>query len=342
MTENKRDYKWLLWAAVIVAVSVAVIFATIFIEKAMENADTPTGGVRTGMAIVTTDASKNAEGDKNGTAGFDTTLVGVVIGEDGKITDCKIDAVSVAMEFNAKGELVTEAGAAFTTKKELKADYGMKKYSPIGKEWFEQIAALEQYVIGKTPSQVKNIALDDNGYPTGDDLRAGCTIGISDIVKALVSACDNATEMGASADDDLRIAIIAKVADSSKNAAADADGLAQAELSFAAVTVNGDKVTSCKIDQLDGKITLKADGTAQSAAFKTKKELKEDYGMKQYSPIGKEWYEQADAFEKFVSENYDNINMNEQGYTENSDLKAGCTINLYPFKGIVDKALANK
>ena len=51
------------------------------------------------------------------------------------------------------------------------------------------------------------------------------------------------------------------------------------------------------------RFTVKATGAASgelNAAPQTKKELKEGYGMKGVSSIGKEWYEQAQALESNI------------------------------------------
>ena len=358
MSQKTRDLKWIFLSALMILLSVAIICGTTVLEKAIDrglfdrpevtnpNGDIPNTAVelvKTGMAVMTSPSLKNAEAEKDGTAGFDSTLIGVTVDKDGKIVDVEIDTVQAKIAFNANGEITSEIGSAFSTKTELGFDYGMVNYnaSSIGKEWFEQIDAFEEYIIGKTAEEVKAIAVDDKGYPTGDDLRAGCTIGVTGYIEGVVKAMENATEMGAGKGDELKIAITATVSKDSKSATAEADGSAVADIMFAVVTVNGDKVTSCKVDQLAASVPVKADGTLGEAATKTKKELGFDYGMVKYnaSPIGKEWFEQAEAFEKMASGNYDKIDMDEAGYTQNDDLKAGCTINLYPFTNIVNKAV---
>ena len=293
------------------------------------------------MAIISSNASKAAAADKDGTAQVDSTLIGVIL-VDGKIAACEIDTVQGKVNFNAAGEITTELGTEFKTKVELGFDYGMVNYqaSAIGKEWFEQADALEAFVVGMTADEVKNIALDDAGKATDDDLKAGCTIGIKDYIAGIVTACENAKEMGANASDELAIAMISKASTDSKNATAEAAGTAQIDTNFAVVTTKDGKVTSVLVDSLQAKVPVNADGTIGEASTKTKKELGFDYGMVAYnaSPIGKEWFEQAEAFEKAASGGYEDLQISAAGYAED-DLKAGCTINLYPFTGIVNKAL---
>lgn len=347
--KNNRDLKWIFLAALMILLSVAIICGTSVLEKAIDrglfdkpdvttpNDDTTKSVVKTGMAIISSDASKAAAADKDGTAQVDTTLVGVIL-VDGKIAACELDTVQSKVSFNAKGEITTEAGTAFKTKTELGFDYGMAGISSIGKEWFEQIDALEQYVIGMTVEEVKAIALDDAGKATDDDLKAGCTIGVKDYIEAVVTACENAKEIGANAGDELKIAITAKASKDSKSATAEADGTAQIDVDFAVVTTKDGKVTSVLLDSLQAKIPVKADGTLGEASLKTKKELGVDYGMVGMSAIGKEWFEQVEAFEKAASGGYEELKISAEGYAED-DLKSSCTINLYPFTNIVNKAI---
>ena len=55
------------------------------------------------------------------------------------------------------------------TKGQKKDEYGMKIASSIGKEWYEQVAAFNEYVIGKTPEEVKKGA--------DADLKSSVTMG---------------------------------------------------------------------------------------------------------------------------------------------------------------------
>ncbi len=132
------------------------------------------GGYKTGLAIVSSMASSKEPADgKDGTAQVDSVAVAVVVDEDGKIVNCYIDTAQNKMGFTAEGKAVIKED--FQTKKELGEKYGMKAASGIGKEWDEQAAALEEYVIGKTAEEVAGIAVDDTTKPTDVDLVAGVT-----------------------------------------------------------------------------------------------------------------------------------------------------------------------
>ena len=62
--------------------------------------------------------------------------------------------VTDALPSASAGQLVGEVGGDVLTKAQLGADYGLKAYSAIGKEWDEQTAAFCEYVTGKTVEEV--------------------------------------------------------------------------------------------------------------------------------------------------------------------------------------------
>lgn len=95
--------------------------------------------------------------------------------EDGKITKVEIDET-----YDVNGEK--------TTKRTLGADYNMKPASPIGKEWNEQIDFLQEKLVGTDGT----IALNESGYPTDEEVLAGCTINLYNIAAAVKEAVDKA------------------------------------------------------------------------------------------------------------------------------------------------------
>ncbi len=115
------------------------------------------------------------------TSGSEQKVLVSVELEDGKISKIEID------------ETYTKDGQA-TTKRTLGADYGMKGVSaskgviPNGGEWFEQIDHLQTTLIGTDGT----IALDEAGYPTDEDVKAGCTIYLGVIAEAVKDAVSKA------------------------------------------------------------------------------------------------------------------------------------------------------
>lgn len=156
-------------------------------------------------------------------------------------------------------------------------------------------------------------------------------------------AASTATEAGVKTG----MAIVSKT-DSTKSADADADGLAQVDSTVAAVLVGEDgKIISCKLDVAQNKIPVKADGSFDTTlTFQSKQELKENYNMKGSSGIGKEWYEQADAFAEYVvGMTADEVRAIEVGGDHNgptdADIAASCTMGVTDFIEAIAEAMDN-
>lgn len=105
-------------------------------------------------------------------------------------------------------------------------------------------------------------------------------------------------------------------------------------------TDDGGEVSASVTKDAEGKVTgVAIDQTQEDGS--SKKELKEEYGMKDASPIKKEWYEQIEFLENYIIENgVDSVKLNDEGYAENEDVKSGCTIYLGDIMKAVDEANA--
>ena len=92
-------------------------------------------------------------------------------------------------DIKVKGDDVVEITLDETkegkSKKELKEEYNMKAASSIQKEWYEQVEFLENYIEENGLDAVK---LDDAGYPAGDDVKAGFTINLTNLMNAANAA----------------------------------------------------------------------------------------------------------------------------------------------------------
>lgn len=306
----------------ILAVGLASVLAVSFAacSKGTGETDTPSGTdaaatAKTGYAVISSISDV-----KDTTLTIDSVCAAVLVDADGKIIDCKIDEAQTQPDLAKDDGTVTD----LRTKLEKKEDYNMKGASPIQKEWYEQIAAFEEFAKGKTADEI-TAAVGEDGKPSNADLSAGCTIVVKDIAQAVANAVTNAQDLGASSTDTLKLAVSTEkyYESNEKNL--------QYDSNYAVVTLDADgKITSCLIDASQAKCTIE-DGkfTVAEGAFITKKELKEDYNMKMASPIQKEWYEQAAAFETFAKgKTADEITaaVGEDGKASNADLSAGCTI----------------
>ncbi|MCR5156856.1 MAG: hypothetical protein K6C96_09260 [Butyrivibrio sp.] len=134
----------------------------------------------------------------------------------------------------------------------------------------------------------------------------------------------------------------------SKDATAEGDGTAQADATIAAVTVDGSgKITQCVIDIAQTRIGVSAEGQITSdldAEYPSKRELGDGYGMKKASAIGKEWYEQADAFAAWAvgktASDLSGMAISE-GYAGDADLAASVSIHVTGFQSAVLEAVNN-
>ena len=107
-------------------------------------------GYKVGIGSYTTneDSYGYANG-KNGRGAVSTTYVTCVFDKDGVIVKAYIDEVQTKLYFDQTGQLADFTGGEVRSKRELGDEYNMRPASGIGKEWYEQIDALEEYLVGK-------------------------------------------------------------------------------------------------------------------------------------------------------------------------------------------------
>ena len=312
------------------------------------NVNTDSGGaLYTGLYAVGSLASSADAGEEgNGLLQTDVTVVAVTVDHSGVIRDCVIDAVQAKAEFGAQGQLFTEVPAQVPSKNELGADYGMGPVSAsmggIGKEWNEQAAALADYVVGKTADQVLGIAVDEATKPAEADLAASVTISIGGYQQAVAEAVKRAKPLGAQTGDELRLVIDTTL--SAADAPEGAVNTLETYATIAAVTMDGDTVTSCVIDAVQATGSIDAQGRLMGdtgAAVLSKNDLGTDYGMGKVSSIGREWNEQAAAFSAYVAgktlDEIAGIAVDEATKPAEADLAASVTISIGGFQSLLDK-----
>jgi len=123
-------------------------------------------------------------------AQVDVVIAGAVFDTTGRVTGVLIDAAQTRVNFDAEGQVTSDRAGEYLTKKELGDEYGMIRASEIGIEWYEQIAVLEEWMIGKTVDQIKAMSLLENGAPDELDLTTSVTITVTDYLAALQEAYD--------------------------------------------------------------------------------------------------------------------------------------------------------
>ncbi len=249
--------------------------------------------------------SLNMDSSKEGNAQVDATTAAVILDEQGKIVAAKIDVAQNKMDIT---DGAVDAEKEFLTKAELGDDYNMVKFSDATLEWYQQAAAFEQYVLGKTAEEVEAMetVVNEEGHEvtTDETLYASCSISIGDFKEAVVKACndDQAATFAGAGGFSLGLAIISK-ADESTAATADEDGVVKMYSEYAAVVVDGDGVILAAVtDATQPQIKINAAGEIVETSFKgTKRELKEDYNMVKFSDATLEWYEQAKNFTDYAT-----------------------------------------
>ena len=147
-----------------------------------------------GSAMVVSMSGSSATAEAAGKTQADVTSCTVELDKDGKIVTVLWDVVQCKGQITAKGEVTV--AESVTSKKDLKEGYNMKGASPIGKEWYEQIAALEEYAVGKTVSEVCGMATKTVGthteVPAIDELASSCTMSCGAFFDSLELAAKNA------------------------------------------------------------------------------------------------------------------------------------------------------
>lgn len=313
-----------------------------------DNADS-TGANKLGMGVVTSIASSSA-----GNAQVDATVAAVVLDADGKIVSCKVDVAQNKMDIT-DGEVPEDVDSmTFKSKKEKLEEYGMKPASGIGKEWYEQAEAFEAFVVGKTADEVAAIPTETNEHgvvTTDETLKAGCTMSVDALIEATVKACNDDSAADFTGDATLELTCSTSVDSATASAEDGEDGTAAMYTSFAAVAVDADgKLAAVCYDEIQPKVTFDDEGeitSDASAEIKTKREKKDEYGMRSASAISAEWFEQNQAFETFVTgKTADEISAiptetTDNGHVVTTDetLKAGCTISVGGMIETVVKAM---
>lgn len=305
------------------------------------------GALKTGLAIIAdlTDCT-NASAEGDGQAKFDVNFAAVTLDGNGVIQSCLIDSLGAAVTFDGKGAITSDVAAPVQTKNELGEAYGMKAHAHSTYEWNEQAAAVAQYAVGKTVEELKTMAVDETGHAADADLATTATIYIGGYIAAIEKAAANAQELGASAGDTLKLAIVPSLGKTVLPFEGN-DGTAQLDCDVAAVTVSDGVITSCFIDSLQAKVNFDATGTVTSdttSGAQAKNELGEKYGMKAYADSEFEWNEQAANFSAYVTgktaAEVAGIAVNEKNAPADADLASGVTISIGGFQALIAKALA--
>lgn len=173
------------------------------VEEAWTNAVDATGAETVGLGVEThIDKSKDKGVDANGkevlpVAQADTYMSATAFDKDGKVVATVIDNAQVKIAFDATGKVTADKAAAPKTKVELGADYGMGAASVIKKEWFEQMAALEDWMAGKSIDEITGLKVKETNpthknVPDVAELTSSVTITVEGYLAVVKEAAANA------------------------------------------------------------------------------------------------------------------------------------------------------
>ena len=133
-----------------------------------------------GMEAVNGSADVTATDDKDVNAQADVSIVAMTTDADGRVTSAVADMAEPALIVAADGSVT--APDLVKTKLELGDDYGMRGASALGKEWYEHSEGFCDAIKGKTRAEIAGLSGD------AADLKALCTIDITDLQKAALDA----------------------------------------------------------------------------------------------------------------------------------------------------------
>lgn len=265
------------------------------------------GAMKIGLGSVTSIAkAKDMTADATAVAQADTVMAAVALDSAGKVIQVIIDSAQAKIDYDRNMKVTSDKTAPVKTKKELGNAYGMKSASSIGKDWHEQIAELEKWMVGKTVAEIKGMKVKarDGEHPAVPDvpeLTSLVTITVGEYLAAVEKAAHNTVEVRGAKQ--LGLGNKVSIADS-KDATADAPAAAQADTVMTATAFDKDgKVVGTLIDTAQARVSFDAGGKVtsdKSAEVKTKAELGNTNGMGAVSSIGKNWFEQIAELQKWM------------------------------------------
>ena len=296
----------------------------------------PTAAWRTGLGILTEATDQDRTGKIN------TIAAAVLLDGEGKIVDVRLDELEANLSADGKG--VVTMPTDYRTKRQRGSDYPLAEVSSLKKGWAEQADAFADYLKGMTPEQVEKLETDKDGKPKDADLLSGCTIAVDRYRDAIEKACADAAALGAAKGDTLTLGVEAANGSSSLTATDDQDVNAQLDVTVVALTLDSDgHVTSAVGDMTEPALTVSADGGVSAPkSVRSKREQGDEYGMRQASKLGKEWYEHSEGFCDYLKGKTAAEIAAIPTDGSDADLAALCTISVDDLQKAAAKALAER
>lgn len=134
------------------------------------------------LTVQSAEGNTDAIDDKDGSAGVKATAMALTRDSDGRVTSAACDESEPALTVAADGGI--HEPDAVRSKQEQGDEYGMRKASALGKEWYEHSEGFADYIKGKNAAQITGISADGSDA----DLAALCTIDITVLQKTALKA----------------------------------------------------------------------------------------------------------------------------------------------------------
>lgn len=115
---------------------------------------------------------------------FEVEIAAVTVDGD-TVSGCTVDTLPISLP--TESGAFTYVSGELMTKAQQKDGYGMKKASPIEREWYEQADAFATYAVGKSAADIQEVETNGDGKT---DAIAGCTVSITAMRKNLLRAVD--------------------------------------------------------------------------------------------------------------------------------------------------------
>lgn len=267
--------------------------------------ETPAGeGVtKIGTGVISSvknlNVGENERDAEHGKFESNVTYATVVI-ENDKIVSVSIDTAQNELKFT-NTEIVDFAAKG--TKKELGADYGMN--------WDEQIADLEEYLVGKSASEIK-------ADTAASDLSSSVSITVDGYIDVVQQAITNAVEVKGLVEYGQTSTVSAK-----------AEEQAEIGTTVSALGTDADgKVVYAFIDEMQQKANIAGGKVEPDANLKTKGQLGAAYGMN--------WDEQVAEITKYL------VGKTATDFGKfDSDVSSSVSIYTGGFEATVEKAFKN-
>ena len=143
---------------------------------------------RTGLGVLTEATGTDRAGNIRTVAAAvlldaDGKLAVVTMDENARVTSAIGDMTEPELTVSADGTVSAPREPVYT-KNELGDRYGMRSASALGKEWYEHSAGWCGYLKGKNAVEIGKLSADG----TDADLKALCTISVTDLQKAVLKA----------------------------------------------------------------------------------------------------------------------------------------------------------